>query len=310
MQLKQRIDQFLEHCAHERRLSPKTVRAYACDLQQLLAWLDAEGRSHDVNRDDLRAYVRHLNAHYAPSSAKRKVASTHSFFTWLLEEGLGDDPFYGLRVRINEPQRLPRTIPQRDLTLIFAAAGTPTHNSTHGRFLAAREKALVEVLIETGLRISELCGLNLEDLDEASQCLTVMGKGSRERIAHVENATTIASLDDYLAERECLLKSLAPADIDARALFVSCRGKRLSEQAARESIQALADRSGARTHVTPHMFRHTFATMLLEDDVDIRYIQALLGHQSIKTTERYAHATTPKLRRIMHDHSPRDAIRC
>ena len=307
--LEGQIDQFLEHCEHAVRLSPKTVRAYRCDLSQFVQWLAEDGRSEDVSREDLRAYVRHLNGLYAPSTAKRKVAALHAFYSWRLEEDLGDDPFYGLRIRIHEPLRLPRTIPQQDLSLIFAEAGNDQFDQPFSAFLAARERALIELLLETGLRISELCSLNLRDLDPVTNTILVMGKGSRERIAHIENPKTWDSLNAYLDCRAQLPKRRLPPN-DKNALFVSRSGKRLSEQAAREQIQKLAERSGAQTHVTPHMFRHTFATMLLEDDVDIRYIQALLGHRSIKTTERYAYAATPKLRRIMREHSPRSAIAC
>lgn len=307
--LDEQIGQFLEHCERVVRLSPKTVRAYRCDLDQFARWLAEEARPQEPTRDDLRSYVCHLNGIYAPSTAKRKVAALHAFFSWRLEEGLGDDPFYGLRIRIHEPLRLPRTIPQQDLSLIFAEAGTVQPDQPFSAFLAARERAIVELLLETGLRISELCSLNLQDVDQATRTILVMGKGSRERIAHVENQLTWDSLNAYLTCRTQLPKrKLSPSD--RNALFVNCRGKRLSEQAAREQIQQLAERSGAQSHVTPHMFRHTFATMLLEDDVDIRYIQALLGHRSIKTTERYAHAATPKLRRIMRDHSPRGSLIC
>lgn len=222
------IDQFLEHCERGVRLSPKTVRAYRCDLLQFVQWLIQESRPQNPTRDDLRAYVHHLNDRFAPSTSKRKVASLHAFFSWRLEEGMGDDPFYGLRIRIHEPQRLPRTIPQQDLRKIFSIAGIAESDRPMAEFLAARERAIVELLIETGLRISELCSLDLQDLDIPTHSILVMGKGSRERIAHVENQTTRDALEVYLERRSLLLRRSASRE--RNALFVNRSGQQATRR--------------------------------------------------------------------------------
>lgn len=338
----QLLETYLDHCRCEKRLDKKTVKAYRCDVGQFLTWLVIceKGDWHNVEKSDLSAFISHLNAHFAPSSAKRKIASMRAFYAYCEDEELVPvTPFRGLKISIREPKRLPRTIPLADLNSMFRAAyaddgGVATEESrranrlskskfgeltqsntsnaavSYQAFRRARLRAVIEVLIATGIRVSELCSLDDSDFDSLAKTLLVFGKGSKERVIQIEDDCTLVAIASYQecrnAWRTYLAGEPAIAPKDS-PLFVSRFNRRLTEQSARSMIASLA-KSAAAAHVTPHMFRHTFATLLLEEDVDIRYIQRLLGHSSIKTTEIYTHVTNTKLRTILKDHNPRKAI--
>lgn len=298
------LETYLNHCRCEKRLDAKTVKAYRCDLEQFLAW--TTGRPcmwSEVAKGDMAAYIAHLNGRFAPASVKRKIASLRAFYAYCeTEELVPVTPFHGLKVSIREPKRLPRTIPLADLNRMFDQAEGASGESSYEQFRHARDRAIIEVLIATGVRVSELCGLDDADFDGVSKTLLIFGKGSKERIIQVENESTLSAIESYRAQRNVWRVERDPA------LFVNRFGFRMTEQSVRNMVASLAERAEASTHITPHMFRHTFATLLLEEDVDIRYIQRLLGHSSIKTTEIYTHVTSTKLRAILKDHNPRSAI--
>lgn len=300
------LETYLNHCLCEKRLDTKTVKAYRCDLDQFFAWAESRSCAWDrAAKADIAAFIAYLNSQFAPSSAKRKIASLRAFYAYCeSEELISVTPFHGLKISIREPKRLPRTIPLSDLNRMFENEGAvdSSPGSSYDKFRWARDRAIIEVLIATGVRVSELCNIDDADFDEMAKTLLIFGKGSKERIIQVENASTLAALAHYRAARDAWR-----VERDA-ALFVNRFGCRITEQSVRNMVAALAERTNASAHITPHMFRHTFATLLLEEDVDIRYIQRLLGHSSIKTTEIYTHVTSTKLRAILQDHNPRSAI--
>lgn len=320
------LDAYLCHCRYEKRLDAKTLKAYRCDLEQFEEWLiSCHGTFTSAGKAELTSYLGHLNARFAPSSAKRKIASLRAFYSYCeAEELVPASPFRGFKVSIREPKRLPRTIPLADLGGIFrelyssesdafagSSEGSVPDLSKGGYrpFCLARDRAIVEVLLATGLRVSELCGLDDQDFDQTAKTLLIFGKGAKERVIQVENKSTLDALVDYLAKRNAW-QSAKPREASGSSnpIFVNRFNQRLAEQSVRALISKHANRAAASIHITPHMFRHTFATLLLEEDVDIRYIQRLLGHSSIKTTEIYTHVTSAKLREILKEHNPRNAI--
>lgn len=293
------IEDYLTQCGQVRRLDSKTVRAYRCYLGQYLEWSGREDADL-FSRATVRAYLVHLNGSYAPASTKRKVAALRAFMSWAEEEGvIGRSPFDGLRLRVREPKRLLRTIPAADFDLLFHdlyAAG-----ATVG-FSLARDRAIMEVLIASGMRVSELCALDVGSVDMVGRTARIEGKGDKERTVQLEDGHTLAALEAYLSVRG------EKAAAVERALFVNRLGTRMSDRAVHDMVDRRSRAAGLSAHVTPHMFRHTFATLLLEGDVDICYIQKLLGHSSISTTEIYAHVTSAKLREIVRDSNPRRMI--
>lgn len=299
-----KIDRYLENCEYVKRLDGKTLRAYRCDLAQFDRWLSDSGFGY--GEAAILSYLSYMSELYAPSSAKRKMASIRSFSSYLYSKDRASDPFSGIGIKIKSPKRLPRTISQADLALIMG--GQSNEGKKGISYLRVRDRTMVELLIATGIRISELCALNEHDFDRGRKNLLIMGKGAKERVVQIESLDVLAALDAYLPSLQGFKMALCNELPRSDALFVNRFGVRLTDQSARSAVSRLARQAGASVHVTPHMFRHTFATMLLEHDVDIRYIQALLGHSSVKTTEIYTHVSSAKLREIMRLKNPRDSI--
>lgn len=304
MDFTKNIDKYLHHCNYVKRLNPKTLRAYDSDLHQFANWMNSAKIHYDETA--LLDYLVFMSSRYTPSSAKRKVASIRAYSAYLFAKNYTQDPFNFVNIKIKQPQKLPRTIPQADLKIIMN--GTPSVESSLLSYHQSRNKTMVELLIATGIRISELCALDSTNFDRAGKSLLITGKGAKERIIQVESLSTLTALEAYFHVLSQFRKQNFNAPADTEALFLNRFGARLTDQSARNAIASYARKTGAETHVTPHMFRHTFATMLLENDVDIRYIQSLLGHSSLKTTEIYTHVSSNKLREIMRSKNPRDFI--
>lgn len=302
--LTENVNGYLDYCRQVRRLSDKTLKAYRCDLLQFVEWLQKDGLSSDDQA--ILGYIAFMSDKYSPRSAKRKIASIRAFSSYLHLRDRSKDPFNLVEIRMKEPKRLPKTIPLEDLALIIGGE-CQAEGGLRG-YIHMRNKMIVELLIATGIRVSELCSLDECDFDARSRSLLVMGKGSKERMIQIESGSTLSVFSSYIEALHAFLSEVGAGGKGRRPLFVNRFGARLSEQSARNAVNTLASLVGASSHVTPHMFRHTFATMLLEDDVDIRYIQILLGHSSLKTTEIYTHVSSSKLREIMRCKNPRDAL--
>lgn len=306
---------YLSRCQGEHRLSDKTIKAYRCDLTQFIVWL-SEARL-PLDREAVRSYLVHLNEKYAASTVCRKIASMRAWVGWLKREHLIEkSPFEDLDVRLRQPLLLPRVICPAELhdilepnprsarlleevTRSFASLPEDMRHA-----LVLRDQAVLELLVATGMRVSELCALDLEDLDLYAKQVRIFGKGSKERVVVLGSKQTLAIMERYVSIRRAPRQPWS--DLATHALFLNRANNRLTEQAVRKIINRRAREAGVETHITPHMFRHTFATTLLEQDVGIRYIQQLLGHSSVKTTERYTHVSSSKLRTIMEEHNPRD----
>lgn len=306
---------YLARCQGEHRLSHKTIKAYRCDLTQFIEWLVVKGRP--LDREAVRSYLVHLNEKYAASTVCRKIASIRAWVGWLKREHLLEkSPFEDLDVRLRQPLLLPRVIcpaelhdilePSEKYSAVLETLGDASswkhEDERTARLL--RDQAVLELLVATGMRVSELCALDLEDVDLYARQVRIFGKGSKERIVVLGSKQTLAIMERYVCLRRGPERPWSNSQ--TRALFLNKACKRLTEQAVRKIINKRAREAGVETHITPHMFRHTFATTLLEQDVGIRYIQQLLGHSSVKTTERYTHVSSSKLRAIMEEHNPRD----
>lgn len=302
------LGNYIDRCRDERRLDEKTIKAYTCDILQFIDWIvNAEL---ELDREAMRGYLAHLNHLYAASSVRRKIASLKAWTNWLKREHMiPASPFEDLEVNVRQPLLLPRTIGLADLRKMLEPSGTPnkSHKDTWQRSaIALRDQAVLEILTATGIRVSELCSLDVESIDLATKQLRVFGKGSKERIVVLGSKQTLSVLDRYMCSRKG--ERTAWSQTKTEALFLSRTKRRLTDQGVRKIIRRRAEETGVELHITPHMFRHTFATTLLEQGVSIRYIQQLLGHSSVKTTERYTHVTSASLRSIMEEHNPRDVI--
>lgn len=297
------IRNYLIHCKYEKNLNPKTQKAYEIDLHQYAQFAKVKGNA--FCKECLQQYIIYLQNNYKVRSVKRKIASLKAFFNYLeYEEILETNPFSKMRIKLHEPFLLPRTIP---LTVIgsllhcaYQKKSADIGRSTQYRS-DLRDIAVLELLFATGMRVSELCSLKPEFVDLTDGTVKIYGKGSKERIIHIGNENVLSAVNAYY--------NVFSDTINAAGwFFVNRLGHQLSDQSVRFMIKKYTDLAGIDLHITPHMFRHAFASLLLEEDVDIRYIQQLLGHSSIVTTQIYTHVASKKQRDILIAKHPRNKI--
>ena len=277
--------------------SERTHTAYECDLRQLTEFVGCARPLGEVTEDDIQSWVGEMKAAgYAGASVRRKVAVARCFFTYCVRLDLASvSPMKRLRLRFRHGDQLPRTLSSDELRRLLAAVDAAAcRRSTSRRqySLALRNRAIVHLLLATGLRVGELISLELEDIDLAARAVRVRGKGGRERLALLESEECIASLDQHIRSR-------SRASACGRRVFLNARGTPLSSQGVAYVLRRTAQEAGVERHITPHMFRHTAATLLMSAGVDIRLVQSYLGHRSIVTTQRYTHVSNGLLRRSL-----------
>lgn len=292
------LNYYLEFCKKQKNLNDKTIKAYRIDLNQFLGFLSRNGS--DITLQSIREYTMSLHDSYKVRSIKRKISSIKAWTNFLFEnEFITCNPFYHWHVKLRQPLILPRTIPLQVIQNVLNAAHLATRqaNSMKEECQAWRETAVLELLFATGMRVSELCGLKNDDIDFIERAVRIYGKGSKERIVHLENNEVLRTLSIY--------KHLEPSK-SGESFFKNRLSHPLSDQSVRMIVRKYALKAGCSTHITPHMFRHSFATLLLEEDVDIRYIQKFLGHSSITTTQIYTFVAAAKQRNILAARHPRN----
>ena len=289
------VDRFLTHLAVERGYSPQTVRAYSSDLARYLEWADRSGiEPLDVTHRQLRLYLAELDAaRYARRTVARRIAALRSFFSYLVSEDLVTSDPSAILMTPKMPARLPRVVPDDTLQALLDAPDTQTPTGL-------RDGALIELLYATGIRVGELVGLSVGDVDLAQGQAVVFGKGSKERIVPVHHLAA-SRLRAYLRDgRPRLLK-----DRPTEALFLSTRGRPLSPEAVRRILNRHLTAAGATVAVSPHSLRHTFATHLVEGGADLRTVQELLGHIALSTTQIYTHVSMKRLQDVHRTAHPR-----
>ena len=292
------IDEFLNYCRYHKKLSDKTIRAYKIDLSQYGVF------SNELSKQALWDYIEYLNKKYKPKTAKRKLATLKAFIHFLLLQDLIDfNPFDKLETTIKEPLLLPKTIPLGVIAKLisFSYQQIVFAKSDYQIRSAVRNTAILELLFATGARVAEICTLRSDNVDLLGNSVKFYGKGSKERIIPIENFAVLSILRKY----HSLFEKEIP---DSGYFFVNKLGRRMTEQSVRNMINFYCKQCGVDMHITPYMFRHSFATLLLEEDVDIRYIQRMLGHSSITTTQIYTHVTSAKQKEILKTKHPRNKL--
>ena len=298
--LQKYVEIYLGFCQTQKRLNEKTLRAYKSDLTQFCQYIHPIDIS-EITPEILEGFIAYLHKQYQPKTVKRKIASLKALFRYFeYKELISQNPFNRIQVKFREPALLPKTIPlytvEAFLSTIYKQASNA--RTDYQKRNALRDAAVIELLFATGIRISELCSLNVDDVNLHDRTVLIYGKGSRERKVQIGSDDVISILskykNNYAEEIRC-----------CRYFFVNQSGRRLSEQSVRRMINNYTSLAAIDLHITPHMFRHTFATSLLEADVDIRYIQEILGHSSITVTEIYTHVAMSKQRDILTTKHPR-----
>lgn len=292
---------YLRYCRDQKKLSEKTMKSYRIDLLQFFDFYDNQ----EICVDLLNTYIQSLHYQFKPNTVKRKIATLHAFFHYLLmNDQIAFNPMDRIQTSFRQPKELPKTISLDHLEPFYKVLYQEREaaESSYEKFCSARDIAVFELLLGTGLRVSELTHLRFRDINFREQYIRIMGKGNKERILQIGNQTLYEALMTYKTLREDI-----PTNHDC--FFINRYHNRLSEQSVRNRIFDLCAKSDIQEHLTPHMFRHTFATLLLEEDIDIRYIQHILGHSSITTTQIYTHIRSRKQAEILNHKNPRNFVK-
>ena len=294
---------FLGRLTQERNLSAHTRLAYARDLTRLAGWCDAQGLADWTGLDHghVRLFAAQSHAKgLGPKSVQRLLSAVRSFYRFLQGESLaGHNPAEDVKAP-KAPRRLPRTVDADLMQRVLDAPATQPagHDDTADPALQLRDLAIMELLYSSGLRLSELVGLDLTALDLKDRLVTVRGKGNKTRIVPV-GTQAVEAIRRWLAERSALVPG------GESALFVGRNGRRLGARAIQLRIAAHARRQGLPVHLHPHLFRHSFASHLLESSHDLRGVQELLGHANLATTQIYTHLDFQHLAHIYDQAHPR-----
>lgn len=298
--LQTHLKNYLEYCQYQKRLDSKTLKAYRIDLTQFSTQILVNNISL-ITSDILENFIANLHQQYKPKTVKRKIASLKTFFHYLeYKDLIKQNPFHKIEIKFREPVILPKTIPLHTIESLLSTIYNQHKNAktAYQRKNALRDAAVIEMLFTTGIRISELCSLKVNNVNLQDRSILIYGKGSKERKIQIGNDDVVRVLKDY---KNTFLSEIK----NSNYFFVKQNGKALSDQSVRRIINKYTSLAAIDLHITPHMFRHTFATSLLEADVDIRYIQKLLGHSSINITEIYTHVAMSKQREILTTKHPR-----
>jgi len=297
-------DAFLSYLSAARNLSEHTVRAYRSDIYRFFAFLtdqagqsDACGFSPDsVTQLDVRAFIADLRRQeLSHSTISRAVASLRAFYRYLVRNGMASsNPVAGVKAPRSR-RKLPGFLSEQQVKKLVEAPDVMT-------FAGARDRALLETLYSTGMRVSELVAMNVSDVDLLSEAVRTTGKGRKARVVPL-GQQALAALSTYMNLRSCLVRANVAADREA--LFLNKRGGRLSDRSVRRIVLQCLRAAGLGQHASPHTLRHSFATHMLDRGADLRSVQELLGHSSLSTTQIYTHVTTERIRKAYKRAHPR-----
>lgn len=305
MLLTKAINNFKFHCEFEKNLSKKTLQAYKIDLNQF------ENFKHfkDINiqhfdKNILKDYIQNLySLDLKAKTIKRKIAVLKAFFNYLeFDEEIVVNPFRKMQISIKEPKTLPKTMELKEikklLKYLYKLKSEFEYLHKYSYKALVRDIVVIEMLFSTGIRVSELCGLKKEYVDLQAGIIKIQGKGSKERIIHICDTEVKKQIRHYLDMFNIYSNK-------SDYFFINRLGNQLSEQSVRLMVHKYQKLSGLNKYITPHIFRHSFATLLLEEGVDIRYIQHMLGHSSITTTQIYTQVNMKQQKKILNTKHPR-----
>ena len=305
MKIHKALEDFLLHCETEKKLSSKTIKAYKTDLLQFNNFIVSQKiRSLSrIGKLEIKKYLQELSS-FSPKTTKRKIASAKAFFNFHeFEENITSNPFRKIKASIKIPAQLPIVMTLQQVEQILTLAYQNKNNIKDKKKYSYKERlrdiAVLELLFATGIRVSELSNLTISDFDSDFSLIIVNGKGSKERIIPITNFAVKNALTEYFKMFE--------TDIN-NYFFINRLKSRLSSQSVRLMVKRYGKDAKIQKNITPHIFRHSFATLLLEQDVDIRYIQNILGHSSINTTQIYTHVNNKKKNEILTLKHPRNEL--
>ena len=300
MNLQDRVEQYLEYCIYRKELDFKTVKAYRIDLKQYFSFVCCD----DLEKETIESYITDLHKKYKQKTVKRKIASVKAFYSYLEEEEMLDqNPFRKIKVKFKETIVLPRIIPREEIEQLLNYMYAYLNGLSGTRYkYCLRDVAVVELFFATGARVYEISNIRNDSINLNSGLIRIMGKGGKERYIQISNEAVLEILRKYYAENEKEIKKNG-------YFFVNNRGNRYTEQSIRLMLRKYTKKAGIETKITPHMFRHSFATYLIEEGVDVSCVQQILGHSSIKTTQIYIHIAAKKQADILRELHPRNNMK-
>ena len=292
MNLQEKVKPYLEYCTYRKELDAKTVKAYRIDLTQFFSYV----QSTEPEKETIEQYITELHKKYKQKTIKRKIASIKAFYSYLEEEELVEqNPFRKIKVKFKETIILPRIIPREEIEqlLNYIYASLSSLSGIQYKH-SLRDAAVIEVFFATGARVYEISNIRVENINLNSGLIRIMGKGRKERYIQISNTAVLDILRKYYEENEPEIKK-------SGYFFINNRGKRYTEQSIRLMLKKYTLKAGIQRKITPHMFRHSFATYLIEEGVDVSCVQQILGHSSIKTTQIYIHVAAKKQADILRE---------
>jgi integrase/recombinase XerD len=301
MTLQMAASEFVFCCIHEKQLSSKTIKAYEIDLKQALSFLDATKNINKITKHELRLYIQTLSKLKA-KSIKRKIATLKAMFNYFeLEDKISLNPFRKLKIRIKEPQILRLVLDIKEVNSIFDECNSKfdKKGTSFSNLEAIRNMVVFELLFNTGARVSEIANLKMDSINLSTGIIRIDGKGNKERYIRICHEESLRLLNEYYVCFKILIEK------SGGWFLVNRNHRKLSDQSIRNMVSKISKSAGIERKITPHVFRHTFATLLLEKNVDLKYIQSFLGHSSIVTTQIYTHVNTKHQDQILSTMHPR-----
>lgn len=299
MKLQEMINMYLEYCEYRKELDWNTLKAYRIDLRQFVEFIEED----EPSKEKIERYITYLHKKYKQKTVKRKIASLKVFYAYLEEEEIiEENPMRRVHTKFKEERVLPRIIPREEIEKLLNCMYKELRESEKNQRFILRDVAIIEVLFATGARVYEIANIKIENINLESGVIRFMGKGGKERIVQIGEESVIELLNRYYAENK--------EEIHACGyFFINKRKSRFTEQSIRLMLKKYTKQAKLERNITPHMFRHSFATYLIEEGVDISCVQQILGHSSIKTTQIYIHVSSQKQADILRKMHPRNKMK-
>lgn len=297
MRLEDKLVAYLKYCEYRKELDKKTLKAYRIDLRQYFEYVCMD----NPDKEKIEEYITQLHKNYKQKTVKRKIASIKAFYNYLEEnEIIAENPFRKIKVKFKETVTLPRIIPREEIEKLLnhMYQCLNEHNKTFRKYML-RDIAVIEVFFATGARVYEISNIREERINLNTGLIRLMGKGGKERYVQISNTSVLEVLKKYYDENKQTIRKCG-------YFFINNRENRYTEQSIRMMLKKYTKQAGIERNITPHMFRHSFATYLIEEGVDVSCVQQILGHSSIKTTQIYIHIAAKKQAEILREMHPRN----
>lgn len=300
MKLQGKVQLYLDYCKYRKELDQKTLKAYRIDLRQYLAFVSCD----EPSKEKIEEYITDLHKRYKQKTVKRKIASVKAFYNYLEEEEFIDkNPFRKIKTKFKEDTILPRIVPREEIEQLLNYMYSCLGNNRARKYkYILRDIAVIEMFFTTGARVYEVSNLTVDSVNLTSGLIRIMGKGAKERYIQISDSSVLKILKNYYEEnKEEINKS--------GFFFINSKGRRFTEQSVRLMFKKYTKQAGIKRNITPHMMRHSVATYLIENGMDVSCVREILGHSSIRTTQIYIHLAVKILAVILHKTHPRKQMK-